>query len=388
MEDRRPDGDDGSPALPLIRQLSLRAFDVSERTLRRGRESAGRRVDRWRSRIFMIIQCAVTAGLAWLLAQVVWQHPAPFFAPVAAIITLGFTFGQRLRRGIEVAIGVAVGVLVGDLLVIIFGTGPIQIMLVCMIAMSLATLLGAGQLMIIQAGVQAIIVITLTPLPGQGVNRWLDAVTGCAIALVVATIAPSAPLRRPRLVAAAILQELAATLEAAGRALREGDSEAADQVLAQARAGEAALDELSEASREGLGVVRHSPFRRRNLPALQAYADLQLPLDHASRNLRVLARRCAVALWREESVPLAYLSLMDALADIVRFMAGELYNRRLPIAAQSRLIDLGRASSRLPLADTMSAVVILAQLRSIITDLLELTGLDYVEARSRVPDMD
>jgi hypothetical protein len=30
----------------------------------------------------------------------------------------------------------------------------------------------------------------------------------------------------------------------------------------------------------------------------------------------------------------------------------------------------------------------LAQLRSIITDLLELTGLDYVEARNRVPDMD
>jgi len=40
--------------------------------------------------------------------------PAPFFAPVAAIITLGFSFGQRLRRAVEVAIGVAVGVLVGD----------------------------------------------------------------------------------------------------------------------------------------------------------------------------------------------------------------------------------------------------------------------------------
>lgn len=393
MEDRSrvdqgAEAGDGRPAVPLIRQLSLRAFDLSGRTLRRSRESAERRISRWRDRIFMIIQCAVTAGLAWLLAQVVLGHPMPFFAPVAAIITLGFTFGQRLRRGIEVAIGVAVGVLVGDLFVIAFGTGPVQIILVCAIAMSLATLLGAGNLMIIQAGVQSIIVITLTPMPGQGVNRWLDAVTGCAIALLLATIAPSAPLRRPRLVAAKILQEFAATLDAAAEALRTGDEEGGDAVLVQARATETALDDLREATDEGLGVVRHSPFRRRDLPAVQAYADLQVPLDHASRNLRVLARRSAVALWRDETVPLAYLTLMQDLADAVRYMAGELYNRRLPTAAQARLVALGRASSRLRLADTMSAVVILAQLRSIITDLLELTGLDYAEARTRVPDMD
>lgn len=393
MEDRSrvdqgAEAGDGRPAVPLIRQLSLRAFDLSGRTLRRSRESAERRISRWRDRIFMIIQCAVTAGLAWLLAQVVLGHPMPFFAPVAAIITLGFTFGQRLRRGIEVAIGVAVGVLVGDLFVIAFGTGPVQIILVCAIAMSLATLLGAGNLMIIQAGVQSIIVITLTPMPGQGVNRWLDAVTGCAIALLLATIAPSAPLRRPRLVAAKILQEFAATLDAAAEALRTGDEEGGDAVLVQARATETALDDLREATDEGLGVVRHSPFRRRDLPAVQAYADLQVPLDHASRNLRVLARRSAVALWRDETVPLAYLTLMQDLADAVRYMAGELYNRRLPTAAQARLVALGRSSSRLRLADTMSAVVILAQLRSIITDLLELTGLDYAEARTRVPDMD
>jgi len=38
------------------------------------------------------------------------------------------------------------------------------------------------------------------------------------------------------------------------------------------------------------------PSRRRQLPGIGAYAQLSGPLDHASRNLRVLARRCAVAL--------------------------------------------------------------------------------------------
>ena len=195
----------------MLQRMKLRAFDLSERTGRRGRASLQERLDRWRDRSFMIIQCAVTAGLAWWLAQVVLGHDVPFFAPVAALLCLGVTFGHRLRRGIEVAVGVAVGIAVGDLFVLLFGTGVWQIAVVLVFSMSLATLLGAGQLMIMQAGVQSMLVITLIPDPGQGFDRWLDAVIGCAIALLVATVAPSAPLRRPRILAAQVLQEMAGT---------------------------------------------------------------------------------------------------------------------------------------------------------------------------------
>lgn len=371
-----------------LRQLALRAFDLSERTARQGRASAVRRVNRWRARIFVIAQCAVTAGLAWLLAQRGLGHPAPFFAPVAAIITLGLSFGQRLRRAVEVGVGVAVGVLVGDVFVTFFGTGPWQIVVVAIIAMSLATLLGAGQLLIIQAGVQAIIVITLSPDPSQGLNRWLDALVGATLALVVATVAPSAPVRRPLVVAGRVLRQMAATVEAAVRAVRMGDSDAAEAVLEQARAGEDGLAELDTAAAEGLAVVRQSPFRRRELPKVQAYADLANPLDYASRNLRVLARRCVVAVWREEMVPLAYLLLLDCLAETLSFMAGELEERRLPLAARGRLIQLAEATSHVPLSESLSAVVILAQLRSMVADLLELTGMDYAEARELIPEMD
>ncbi|MBM7797457.1 uncharacterized membrane protein YgaE (UPF0421/DUF939 family) [Microlunatus panaciterrae] len=368
--------------------MKLRAFDLTERTARAGRDTAHRRVQRWRSRIFMITQCAVTAGLAWWLAQTVIGHRLPFFAPVAAIICLGFTFGQRLRRGIEVAIGVAVGVFIGDVFVTYFGTGVWQIIVVCLLAMSIASLVGAGNLTIIQAGVQSIIIITLVPDPNQAFGRWLDAVIGCALAMLVATIAPSAPVRRPRLLAAGFLLEMAATLRAVDQALREGDRDAGDAVLEQARRGQDQIVELDEAVSEGLAVVRFSPFRRGQLPAVQGYADLLAPLDRGNRNLRVLARRCAIALWRGETVPLAYLVLLTSVAEVVDFMAGELYERRLPVAARDRLTALGRESSRLKLAESLSAIVILAQVRSLLCDLLELTGLTYAEAREAIPEMD
>jgi uncharacterized membrane protein YgaE (UPF0421/DUF939 family) len=130
---------DDRSALDRVR---LRAFDLSERTTRLGYRSARRRLTRWRSRGFLIAQCAVTAGLAWWLAGEILHHPSPFFAPVAAILVLNVTYGNRLRRGVEVAIGVALGVLVGDVFVHVFGTGVWQIMVVVALAMSLATLVG------------------------------------------------------------------------------------------------------------------------------------------------------------------------------------------------------------------------------------------------------
>jgi uncharacterized membrane protein YgaE (UPF0421/DUF939 family) len=376
---------DGDP----LQRMKLRAFDLSERTIRRSRASAIRRMDRWRQRSFMIVQCAVTAGVAWYLAGLIPGHQVPFLAPVGSIITLGLTFGQRLRRGFEVAIGVAVGVVVADTWVAIFHTGVWQIVVVCALSMSIATLVGAGPLMTIQAGVQSIVITAIAPPSvGFGLNRWLDAVIGCALALLVATIAPSSPLRKPGEVAAKVLNDMGETLGLAVAALRADDAEAASQVLDRARASEVSLAALEEAAAEGVAVVRQSPFRRRQLSAVEALADLAEPLDHASRNLRVLARRCAIAIWRGQQVPTEYMDLIDRLAEICRFMARELQAHRLPARARERLRAVGEDSAHVELDESISAVVILAQTRSMVADLMELTGMSYAEARELIPDID
>src|SRR3712207_5665872 len=230
-----------------VQQMKLRAFDLSERTTRLGRRSLEQRLGRLWSRAFLIVQTAVTAGFAWFLAGEIFGHQQPFFAPIAAIICLGMTFGHRLKRGFEIALGVAVGIAVGDLFVRSFGSGLWQVILVVAAAMALATLLGAGQLMITQAGVQAIVVTILLPDPHQGFDRWLDAVVGCVVALAVATIAPSSPLREPARLAAQILRELSGTLDATVSALRFEDEAAADRVLERARATEGQLQRLATA---------------------------------------------------------------------------------------------------------------------------------------------
>ena len=344
-----------------------------------------RRVQRLRSRFFFIVQCALAAALAWWLARVLLHHHTPFFAPVTAMICLGLTFGQRLRRVIEVTVGVAVGVFVGDVFVHFFGSGVWQIAAVTTIAMSVAVLLGAGLLIVTQAGVQSVVIMTLLAQPGYAFSRWLDALVGGGIALLAATIAPAAPLRRPRQQAAAVVNEIALILAETASALRDCNGDLAGVTLERARQSESALDELRSLSAEGIAVVRLSPFRRRHLPAVQAIADLLEPLDRAIRNVRVLVRRAAVAVWRAEEVPSAYVDLIEELGQVTARIAQELEQRRLPEGARSELSRLGRASAQVAPHPTLSAEVMRAQVRSTVVDLLMLTGLTYAEARNRVP---
>ena len=66
----------------------------------------------------------------------------------------------------------------------------------------------------------------------------------------------------------------------------------------------------------------------------------------------------------------------------------ELEQGRLPRSAREELVALGEASSHLPLPHSLSAVAVLAQARSMIVDLLELTGLPTEDARQLVPVVD
>src|ERR687885_252547 len=67
--------------------------------------------------VWPILQTSAAAGLAYFLATVVLGNEQPFFAPVAAVVTLGLAPGERGRRAVEVALGVAVGLAVADVIV-------------------------------------------------------------------------------------------------------------------------------------------------------------------------------------------------------------------------------------------------------------------------------
>lgn len=368
-----------------LHRATLRAFDLSERTARRGWRSHRRRVARWQSQLFLILQIAVAGGTSWWIANDIVGHDMPFLATVAAVVCLGFSFGQRVSRILQITIGVAIGVFLGDLFVYYFGTGVWQIMLVIAVAMSIGTWLGQQTLMTTQAGLQAAAVMTVVPGGQQGLNRWIDALIGCAIALIFALVAPTSPLQKPRIIAAQVLHEASGTLRGLAEAVRTGDIAAAKASLKRARATEEELSRLLEAASEGMAVVRTSPFLRRHRREISEISDLAVPLDRYCRNLRVLARRCWVSLARQEKVPDAYLDLVAQLAQVSDECASELFAGRVPTTKEKDILEMGKQSAKLPLYPRLSPNVILAQTRSMGIDLLELCGHSYTEAREKFP---
>jgi hypothetical protein len=116
-------------------------------------------------------------------------------------------------------------------------------------------------------------------------------------------------------------------------------------------------------------------------------AELVEPLDYALRNTRLLVRRVAVAAYRREPVPPAYAGLCADLASAADAVAAELEADRMAESARESLLVVALATSEVERSHELSAEVILAQLRSIIADLLRITGMGVLESTDALPPL-
>lgn len=356
-----------------------------DRAWQRGRTSLRSRRARLRSKRFLVLQCALAGGAAWFISAEVLQHPTPFFAPIAAVVGLGTSYGQRPRRVAEITFGVAVGIFLADLLVLGLGSGWWQMSIVIGLAMSAGIWLSGTQLFVTQSAVQSIIIVALVAEPVTAFTRWLDALVGGGVALLAATLVPAAALRRPRENAAAVVRKVARLLRAAAEVMRDGESDEALELLADARSTDHLIRELRDAADEGMSMVAVSPFRRGHAPGVRRVAELVEPLDRALRTTRVLVRQTSVSAYHRLPVPAGYADLTADLAAAVDLIAAELTENHLAVAARVPLLRVAEATGSLERSDLLVADAILAQLRSLVVDLLMVTGLEQLEATNSIP---
>ena len=371
------------------RSLTDRAQPLLEEAAERSRVSARARAERLKLSARSIAQVTLAAVIAWLVATKVVGHAQPFFAPVSAIITLGLTLGQRGRRAVEVIVGVTLGIAVGDLLVLVVGTGAWQLALVVALAMTVALLLGSGQMFAQQAAVSAALVATLQP-PTDGVTfaRALDALIGGGTALLVnALFLPVDPAKMVRRAALPVLLELAAVLEDVAAAVEARDVEAVQAGLDRARAIDALERDFEEALAVGRETARLVPPRRRALGTVESYASAAAQIDLAVRNVRVLARGVRRAVDLEENVPDEVVAALRELAAAVRALddvLGEEDDAPAAAVREPALRAAGQAAVVLAQTGNMSVTVVVGQIRSTAVDILRSSGMSYRDASDAV----
>lgn len=349
------------------------------RTAKDGLQEISRR--RWR-----IIQVALSAGVAWLVATELFGHEAAFFAPIAAVIVLGLTVRQRGRRAIELALGVAVGITIADLIVLGTGTGPWQVGLVVGLAVTVALFLGGGRILVNQAAVSAVLVAAL-PAPdlAQSLERALDALIGGGIALAANVLFPADPVLIGRRRIGPLLSDLAGIIDRVADSLVSGSEDEAVASLEAARALDPAVREMKLAVEAGRETVRMAPTRRSARGSIGRFETASEPIDLVVRDTRVLARGAVRANSLDDHVPESVVESIRLLAEAVRnldlYLAG-LDGRKASIEAATGAAALATAS--LEETSNLASSAIVAQVRASALDILTGLGIEQDEARTRL----
>jgi len=366
-------------------EIRRRGEALLDEVAARSRADLRTRLMRLRAAAPVIGQAAIAAGLAWWLANRIGAGTGPpFFAPVAAVVSIGSALGQRLRRTVELVIGVSVGVGAGDLLIRGIGNGTGQLMLVVVLAMAAAVVLDGGQLMVLQAATSSVLVAVLVPT-NQGVagldrcvNALIGGVVGIAVGLLLLPLNPLTLARRTTL---PVTTGMADGLDAVAAALRAADYDAAMAALTALRGLNAKVAAMTNAVATSEEIARVAPVRWRARDRFGSYAAAAPQLDYAVRNSRVLARRAGVLLRRRHLSPDGLAEAIAGLAEATRCLGEELGSGTDPLIARRLLVDAFATARGLMGPQTPeTAVVVIAELRAVAYDLLRATGLNRVDA--------
>jgi uncharacterized membrane protein YgaE (UPF0421/DUF939 family) len=328
---------------------------------------------RLRVRSWPILQTAVAAVVAWYLATLLVSEDTPVFAAIAAVVSLGATYGQRPERAVELVGGVVLGVGLAGLLIGAIGSGPMQLGLLVLLAMGAAVTLGGGPVLVTEAAVSASLLVLLEPTSaGLAPSRLIEAVVGGGVALAVSALAfPPNPVLLVARSSQAIFGSLGRALEDVAAALSEGDRHRAQSALQATRAIDHDLRALDEALATAGETARFSPGRRSSRGELERYMRAARHIDFAVRNARVLARHASRFVRGGRPAPPALLEAIHDLALAVWALAAELDDPsshadvRLPASRAATLAtEAFNASPEIELAE------IVAQVRSTAIDLV------------------
>jgi uncharacterized membrane protein YccC len=210
-------------------------------------------------------------------------------------------------------VGITLGVLLAEGLGRAIGYGAWELGVAAVIAMSVASALGAPPLAVTQTAVWCILVIALGPHSGSyALGRFVDGLIGGGVALVlVRFIFPADPHRLVAQAARPLYEELGGIVDELGTALEDGSEERARRALRRVER----LDDrpLREAVQTGREIVRRAPLRRSRRAWIEPYARAVEALDAIERDLIVLAL-AAVRQAREAPAPRPFVDAMHRLA--------------------------------------------------------------------------
>lgn len=354
-----------------------------------------------------VVKSGIAAGVSWGLASWLFQAERPYFAPLAAILTLQVTVAESVSRGLQRIFGVIGGILLAFVFSRWLGVHSWSIGLTVFFALAMATRLRLGAQGIPQVAISALLVMSVGAAAGYARARALDTLVGAAVAILInALVVPPDYTEE----AAAALHLLASALAGAlgdiGQDVLTGlDLNEAGHDLARARDVDQALHRARSGIRRAEESLKWNLLLRHRRVRLEHLRVAITVLDHACTQVRGIARTLFITLHRDvtataESWPGA---MAEDLAALFTVMATALKTFAALVQTEERshagrleavLAEAGRLRYKITGSveamarhwmGGMSKGMILLDVASVVSDLEKMSQDLTVSARVLVP---
>lgn len=289
-----------------------------------------------------VIKSAVAAVVAWLIAGLLPDNPAPILAPLTAIFSINLTVAGSMRDSAQRVLGVVFGIFLAVVISDLIGPNAWAIFIVILISFYVGRRLGLDP-----GGIQQIAVSALLIVLGAAGSQVNDAallhlsntLIGTAVGLILnATVSPPNYLPDARRRLLEVGEAIQDDLRSLAEAVRTGISnDEAVNTLHLARETNAKLLELDTTLTQAHDSLQFNLLGRRQRDVLRLYQRADLALEHASIQTRMIARALADATAQQaphdwlaaEAVGAPLADLLDLAvetldAHLVRIQKGDL----------------------------------------------------------------
>jgi Fusaric acid resistance protein-like len=328
--------------------------------------------------LWPLLQSTAAATAAWVIARHVVHHHEPFFAPIAAFISLNTSLGERGLNALRLLQGVVLGIGVAELTLLALGGSYGSLALATFVALVLARALGGARIVLAQAAVSAI--LTIAVANGEvGYQRLTDALIGAGVALVFSQLLFSPePLRLLRRVETNALAAMAAALDLTAQAL-DGDEAVADRAIGSLRELRDHLSELARIRRASTRVARHSLAWRAQIAPLVRENEDAGHLDLLGGSCLLLARTSLGAGDEDRRLLAPCIRALSAtLAELGRRPG----DRGMRQRAVERSLDVLRRMRSVRTEPDPDLAAALIAARVAVVDLMLFAGVDSDQARA------
>lgn len=325
-------------------------------------------------RLVQTAKTAFAAALSWWLAVRIFGAHEPYFAPLAAILTLQVTVAETISLGAQRLLGVVGGIALSLLIAHFLTIGTLAVGLLVLLGMGTAMLAGFGPQAVAQVAVSALLVMALKGKPGYAAMRLIETVLGAAVAVLVnALLIPSDQVSPAGRRVAELARDLAQDLRLL--ATRYEIPPEAVARMAATEGGAAGAVQLLEESLQFSPLVR---WRRRRAAELSSAATR---LRRVASQVRGIARSLeGMPRERRRAISPALLAAARGVLRYGEWVAGASKDRRLLEPALRRL---RRENERL-LHEIGGGQEHLVRASSVLADLVKLSE-DIEDQRSHEP---